>query len=140
MKRCVLGRNKIASKVSKSKFDLEQHPNARARKEADLVSLREAETRPKKHILRKHEDVSKEFQIQANTGGRTMESLSRMADGEEMGQRFFHQESAAPVEPREVWRIFDRRPTDALQVALERWADAERAASSQTCRAPAADW
>ena len=78
MKRCVLGRNDVASKVSKSKFALEQHANARARKEADLLSHREAETRPKKHILRKLEEVSKEFQIQANTGGRTMESLSRM--------------------------------------------------------------
>ena len=44
MKRCVLGRNKIASKVSKSKFDLEQHANARARKDADLLSHREPET------------------------------------------------------------------------------------------------
>ena len=70
------------------------------------------------HILRRLEDVPKEFQIQANTGGRTMESLSRMADAEEMGQRFFHQESAAPVEPREVWRIFDRRPAEAAQIAL----------------------
>ena len=45
MKRCVLGRNDVASKVSKSKFALEQHSNARARKEADLLSHREAETR-----------------------------------------------------------------------------------------------
>ena len=44
MKRCVLGRNDVASKVSKSKFALEQHPNARARKEADLLSHREPET------------------------------------------------------------------------------------------------
>ena len=47
-KRFVLGRNKIASKVIKSKCDLEQHGTARARKEADLLSHREAETRPKK--------------------------------------------------------------------------------------------
>ena len=38
MKRCVLGRNDVASMVSKSKFDSEQHPNARARKEADLLT------------------------------------------------------------------------------------------------------
>ena len=39
----------------------------------------------------KLEDAPKEFQIQANTGGRSTESLSRMADAEEMGPRFFHQ-------------------------------------------------
>ena len=99
--RCVLGRNDIASKVIKSKFDLEQHSNGRAPKEAEL------------------KDVSKEFQIQANTGGRTMESLSRMVvEAEEMGQRFFRQARAAPVEPREVWTNFDRRPAEAPQVAL----------------------
>ena len=48
MKRCVLGRNDVASKVGKSKFDLEQHANGRAQKEADLLSHRELETRPKK--------------------------------------------------------------------------------------------
>ena len=88
-------------------------------------------------MFRKLEDVLKEFQIQANTGGRSMDSLSRMTDAEDMGQRFFHQVSAAPVEPRNVWTIFDRRPPEAPQVARWRCADAERSASSQTCRA---DW
>ena len=66
----------------------------------------------------KLEDAPKEFEIQANTGGRSMESLSRMVDAEDMGQRFVHHASAAPVEPREVWTIFDRRPAEAPQVAL----------------------
>ena len=51
MKQCVLGRNQIALKVIKSKFDLEQHANATARKEADLLSHREPETRPKKQSI-----------------------------------------------------------------------------------------
>ena len=91
-------------------------------------------------MFQKLEDVPKEFPILANTDGRTTESLSRMAEAEEISQRFFHHASAAPDEPREVWTIFDRRPAEAPQVALWRCADAERSASSQTSRAPAADW
>ena len=41
-------------------------------------------------------DVPAQFQIEASTGGRSMESLSRMTDAKDVGQRSFHHESAAP--------------------------------------------
>ena len=69
-----------------------------------------------------------------------MENLRRVAAAVEMDQRFCHRETALrQLSVREVLKVHERSPADALQVVLERWAEAERAASSQTSRAPAAD-
>ena len=87
----------------------------------------------------------KELHIKRRTGGRSMESFRKMAEAKQQGQRYVDQESAAKMERQvqgrlEMWKIHDRSPADALQVALKTGEEAEQAASSQTRRATAADW